>query len=119
MRKRRARERAVSGERRAADRFPIDRDVKFKLFDGKSLARSGQGKTVNMSSTGILFATDAPLPIGKRIELSVDWPAKLNDTCRIKLVASGRIVRVDGNHAVITLDRHEFRTQGAAGLQAS
>jgi hypothetical protein len=93
--------------------------VYYKVFSGRTVCVAGQGKTIDMSSSGILFAADAPLPLGNRIELAVDWPAKLNETCRLKLVASGRIVRSEGDTAVIALTTHEFRTQGAKGLVSS
>ena len=43
-------------------------------------------------------------------------PALLNDTCPLKLVALGRVIRSNFEEAVIEIERYEFRTQGAAGL---
>ncbi len=100
------------GERRGAVRFPIEQDVRFKVFS-KAGVDAGSGKTVNMSSNGVLFTTDRFLSPGTRLELSVNWPAQLDNKCPLKLVASGRIVRVGQGTAAMMIDRYEFRTQGA------
>lgn len=66
-----------------------------------------------MSSKGLLFETEAPLAVGKRLEVAVNWPAQLNKTCRLKFVAMAKVVWSDGKRAAVTIERHEFRTQGA------
>ena len=100
-------------ERRRSLRFPIQSEVHYDVYyrAGETLC-SGRGWTINMSSKAILISADAPLPLGKSVKVSIAWPAKLNDRCRLKLVASGRIIRTEGNNAVISLAMHEFRTQG-------
>ncbi len=106
------------GERRASSRFPIERAVRFKISNRNHDEEPGRGQTVNMSSTGVLFTTDRELPPGRRIELSISWPAKLNDTCKLKLVARGRVVRVEPGRAALEIQQYEFRTLGAAGFPA-
>ena len=49
--------------------------------------------TVNMSSNGVLFTTDHYLLPGRRLEVSISWPAQLNSKVALKLVARGRVVR--------------------------
>ncbi len=66
-----------------------------------------------MSSKGVLFAAPGNLPVGKRVELMIAWPAMLNEKCRLKMVAVGRIVRADGGQVAALIQKHEFRTQGA------
>ena len=74
-------------DRRSSDRFPIEREVRYKMLDGKTVLHSGAGKTVDMSSGGVLFTTEHPLNAGNRLELSVNWPAQLDNSCPLKLVA--------------------------------
>jgi len=100
-------------DRRSSDRFPIEREVRYKMLDGKTVLQSGAGKTVDMSSSGVLFTTDQPLAAGNRLELSVNWPAQLDNTCPLKLVALGRVVRTDSGKAAIAIEKYEFRTQGS------
>jgi hypothetical protein len=67
---------------------------------------------VNISAGEILFTADAPLPLGTPIEVSVDWPVKRDGICRLKMVVLGRIIRIGGDGAVISIELHEFRLRG-------
>ena len=100
-------------ERRASDRFPIERDVRYKILNRKAEDESGSGKTVNMSSNGVLFTTDGFLIPGRRVELAISWPAQLNSRVALKLVARGRVVRSEDGQAAVEIQQYEFRTQGA------
>jgi hypothetical protein len=106
-------------DRRANDRFPIEREVRYRVLSSKNSAGIGIGKTVNISSNGVLFTAQAPLSTGKRIELSISWPAQLDGKCNLKLVARGRVVRSEGNQVAIEIEKYEFRTQSARGFAAS
>ena len=103
-------------DRRNSNRLPIEREVKYKVLAGKNVKQMGMGKTLNMSSGGVLFTTEGPLPAGERVELSVSWPAQLNDTLPLKLVALGRLVRTEETQAVLAIERYEFKTRGSNGL---
>ena len=103
-------------ERRANDRFPIVRDVKYKLVSGRGTPESGVGLTVDVSSRGVLFTAQNPLPPGKRVELAISWPAQLDGKCALKLVARGKILRCRGNNVAVEIDKYEFRTQSSRGL---
>jgi hypothetical protein len=102
-------------ERRKAARFPIEQEVRYRIFS-RGNGNAGAGRTVNISSTGILFTTDQPVNPGERLEVSMHWPAQLDHKCPLKLVASGRVVRGENGTAAIVIHRYEFRTQGAHGL---
>jgi PilZ domain len=107
----------ATDDRRASNRLPIERDVRYKLLGGKkSVKQVGMGKTVNMSSGGVLFTTESALPEGERVELAVSWPAQLNQELPLKLVAMGRLVRAGENEAAISIERYEFKTRGSNGL---
>jgi hypothetical protein len=66
-----------------------------------------------MGSGGILFTTEERLPVGRTVELSVNWPARLDGVCPLKFVAVGRVVRSEENRAAVRIERYEFRTRGA------
>jgi hypothetical protein len=100
-------------ERRSAQRFPIERALRLRSFNRKGIQQTGQGRTINMSSTGILFATDQQLIPGRRVEVTVSWPAQLNQTCGLQFVARGRVVRVEPGKAALEILQHEFRTARA------
>jgi hypothetical protein len=97
-------------DRRQADRFPIEREVRYKVLNRKNADEIGFGKTINMSSNGVLFTTEQYLLPGRRLELSISWPAQLNSTVALKLVARGRVVRCEEGKAAIEIHQYEFRT---------
>ena len=103
----------VTGDRRSADRFPIVTEVRYKILNGRDFVETGSGETVNMSSSGVLFTTEHELQQGKRLELSVNWPARLDDKCQLKLVAKGRVVRSEEGKAAMSIEKYEFRTRGS------
>lgn len=103
-------------DRRAADRFPIERDIRYRVLSKRGNHEEGMGKTVNISSTGVLFTTDQALTPGKRLEISISWPAQLDNKCHLKLVARGRVARLEEGRAAIEIQQYEFRTQGSRGL---
>jgi PilZ domain-containing protein len=106
-----------SDDRRAYNRLPIERDVRYKVLDGKKrVKQAGSGKTINMSSAGVLFTTESTLEEGKLVELAVSWPALLNDALPLKLVADGRLVRIEEKRAVIAIEKYEFKIRGDSGL---
>jgi hypothetical protein len=107
--------RAAQFNRRSAVRFPIEQDVRYKVF-ARNRIEVGLGKTVNMSSNGVLFTTERPLALGTRLEVSLNWPALLDHKCPLKLVTTGRVVRSESGMAAIVIERYEFRTQGIRGL---
>jgi hypothetical protein len=98
-------------ERRSADRFPISREVQYKVLSKRGGTEAGGGQTVNISSNGVLFTTDQYLIPGRRLELSISWPAQLNDKCQLKLVARGRVVRCEEGMAAMEIQQYEFRTR--------
>lgn len=97
-------------DRRGSDRFPIEREVRYKVLNKKNMDEMGAGKTLNMSSTGILFTAEHLLLPGKRLEVSISWPAQLNNKTPLKLVARGRIIRYEDGSAAMEIQQYEFRT---------
>ena len=103
----------IFADRRAKRRYPISLPVQYKIIKNYMVTGTGKGTSLDLSSGGICFAGSEPLRIGSYLELSLSWPVLLNQSCPLKLVASGRVVRSDHQCTAIRLDRYEFRTQGA------
>ena len=97
-------------DRRGTTRFPLCEEVKYKLLHGK-ISTSGAGRTLNIGSGGVLFTTEERLPMGRMVELSVNWPARLDGTCPLKFVAVGRVIRSESDKAAVRIERYEFRTR--------
>jgi PilZ domain len=104
----------ASNERRESSRFPLKEDLKYRLLHAKNQNVSGAGTTLNIGSGGILFTTEEMLPVGRTIELSVNWPARLDGTCPLKFVAVGRVVRAEAGRAAVRIERYQFKTRGAS-----
>jgi hypothetical protein len=103
-------------ERRRSSRFPIEREVRYKTLNQRTEILSGSGKTLNISSSGVLFTSDHDLPIGTRLEVSISWPAQLNEKCLLNLVARGRITRHHQGQLALQIQQYEFRTQSRPAL---
>ncbi len=99
-------------ERRVKRRFQIEQEVRYKMLYGQRIAETGVGKTQNISSGGVWFSTENMLTTGMPVELSMNWPVLLNDSCPMKLMIYGCIVRSNERGAAVAIERYEFRTQG-------
>ncbi|HLY20582.1 MAG TPA: hypothetical protein VKR61_25315 [Bryobacteraceae bacterium] len=99
-------------DRRTKRRFSIEQGLRYRLLYGSRVAESGSGRTINISSSGVWFTTEGVLSTGLPVELSMAWPARLNDVCPMKLMIYGCVVRSDQDGAALAIERYEFRTQG-------
>lgn len=102
-------------ERRRSSRFPIERELRYKTLNQRSETFNGNGKTLNISSSGVLFTSEHDLPVGTRLEVSISWPAQLNEKCLLNLVARGRVTRHQKGHLALQIQQYEFRTQSRVG----
>jgi hypothetical protein len=109
----------LQADRRHSDRFPIEREVRFRVLNKRSGEEAGEGKTLNISSSGVLFTSEPMLLPGRRIELAISWPAQLNNQVPLKLVARGRVVRFEEGIAAVEILQYEFRTQSGAAAAAA
>jgi len=104
-------------ERRLKRRFQIEQDVRYKMLYGQRIAETGSGRTLNISSSGVWFTTENTLTIGMPVELSMNWPVLLHETCPMKLMIYGCVVRSIERGAAVAIERYEFRTQGRSFQQ--
>ena len=105
-------------ERRAKHRFSLERELRYKIMGERGPTVVGVGKTINLSSAGVLFAAEHPVESGLFIELSINWPVVLDDSCPMRLIVFGRVLRSDGRLAVCSIDKYEFRTSARASKPA-
>jgi CheY-like chemotaxis protein len=114
---------APSGTENAADRrtnarFPCRLAVTYQALEHPFFTGTAVSETLNISSKGMLFTTDEPLQTGQLLQVSVDWPARLENQVPLKLVAEGRIVRITGGQAAMRIDKYEFRTRKTKAPQS-
>lgn len=91
-------------ERRAAPRFPLKLQLQYQIK-----RTAGVGTTVNISSCGVLFTAQHEIPVGMRLELSLDWPVRPEASTGLQLRLLGRVVRASGYQAALKVARYEFR----------
>jgi hypothetical protein len=96
-------------DRRRGARYPLRLTLKFSAVTPPIC--SGDGETLNISSKGLLFTTKESLAIGQRLQVSLDWPASL-DNIPLRLVVSGEILRSGDGQSAMTIEKYEFRIRG-------
>ncbi len=102
----------ISGDRRSDRRYELRLDMRWKLIRRRRVLEAGTGRTLDVSSGGILFEAGRPLPVGLNVELSISWPVLLRDVAPLQLVVTGRIIRVEGDRIAVRMTQHDFRTLG-------
>jgi hypothetical protein len=105
-------------DRRETSRFPVREEVRYRVLHARGLRTSGVGKTLDIGSGGILFTTEERLPIGRLVEVAVNWPVRLDGACPLQFVAVGKVVRSEANKAAVRITRYEFKTRGSNGVTA-
>jgi hypothetical protein len=100
-----------SVERRSKARFPVELNVRYRtLSEGPALV--GSGRTVNVSSCGLLIASEkAKVRVGTRLQLTMDWPFLLQEITPLQLVVSCRVTRSRLGEFAVRLDQYQFRTK--------
>ncbi len=96
-------------ERRFKVRYPLELNVRYQTF-GQEEIKAGVGRTVNLSSTGVLVASEDKLTDGMRLRLTIEWPTLLNGTTPLQLVTFGKVVRSEANAFAVALEHYQFRT---------
>ena len=96
-------------ERRSAARYPIILSAHYEAVRKRS-GTVGVGKTVDISSGGLLILSEHNVRVGIRLEVTMEWPALLDGEVELVLVATGQVVRARESNFALKLSRYEFRT---------
>jgi PilZ domain len=100
-------------ERRSKVRYPLRLGVKYRtLSEGPSLV--GVGRTINMSSCGLLIASNQPsITVGSRLRVTLEWPSLLHGITPLQLVVYCRVIRSVPAEFAVALEDYQFRTKRA------
>lgn len=100
--------------------YPMKLDVRYKIRSrALGVMATGSGYTSSIGSRRIVFTGDQPVPKGARVEVSVAWPALLENRVRIQLVVQGRTAAADGARIMVDIAHYEFRTRALGPAQAT
>ena len=94
--------------RRAANRYGLDLHFDYRVFGRDGSIQEGWGRTLNMSSGGLLVAPDQPICKGRTIEITVQLSAQFRDAPGPRLLVLGHVLRSDATGAAIRILRHGF-----------
>jgi hypothetical protein len=72
----------------------------------------GDGETLHISSNELLFAAEQSFPTGQCLQVSLDWPALLENRIPMRLVVSGQILRSSDGQTTMTIEKYQFRIRG-------
>jgi PilZ domain-containing protein len=110
--------RPIPAERRLKFRYPFDLVVRFRSSSAGPRF-SGTGQVVNLSSGGVLVASERQVTEGALVEMSIEWPSLLNGRVPLQLVATGRVLRLEASHFAATFERYQFRTMKSSSLASA
>jgi hypothetical protein len=100
--------------RRDDHHYPIVLPVRYQARRSTTLYAFGQGQTVSIGSKSIIFIAEQPLVAGLTADLTVDWPALLDDSVRLQVHIRGKIDQADEHRTFLQIMGHEFRTRAAS-----
>jgi len=67
------------------------------------------GETKNVSSSGVLFTSEASVAVGEPIEYMITFPKPANSRAAVRLRCVGTVLREDAESKfAATLERYEF-----------
>lgn len=98
-------------------RYPIVREVRFKILGEERPQKTGAGKTIDISNRVIRFATEQSPAPGDLVEMSISWPAQLDSRVSLKLVAKGNVIRSKGKNVAVEIQKYEFRTLASSSTR--
>ena len=97
-----------STERRSSKRYPIILGVRCCTQKPSHVVF---GTTRDLSSSGISFTTGEVVACGTPVELSIEWPFLLQQTCALQLRVLGNVVRCTGECVAVRIEKYGFHTR--------
>lgn len=97
-------------ERRNSNRYLVEQALAYRSLSKDGPELSGSGVTINISSRGLLFKAEAPIPLGRVLRVAVIWPDPA-DGPPLQLVMEGKVVRCHGQEVALAVQKKEFRTR--------
>ncbi len=102
---------ALSGrrevERRGQKRFDLALNLRYTISSRKRDIH-GAGRTINISSSGVLFRSSGYPNTGRHIDLWIDWPTTDANGRQLTLHISGFIVRSQGHRIAVSISRYQL-----------
>ena len=96
-------------------RFAIERPVEYRCTDSRGGPKL-QGRTVNISSTGVLLRTEEKIGVGRKMELIVRMAQLAPNGPEVDLLLLGTSVRSGDGWVAVHARKHQIlkRSDGVA-----
>jgi hypothetical protein len=88
-------------------------DLRYKVFHNGFVVERGWGRTLEFGDGKVSFHADRSLVQGTDLQLSLDWPLRIDGVCPLRLVVFGQVVANNEEGSTLQIARHEFRTRGS------
>jgi hypothetical protein len=98
--------------RRNHRRYNSHLDLRWKVISRRRVLDVGEGRTLDISRGGVLFESGRHIPVGLHVELTINWPARLDNVQPLQLVVFGCVVRASDNRIAIQTLRFAFSSLG-------
>jgi hypothetical protein len=93
-------------EQRRNQRFELK--LPFEIIGGATNTKA-VGETKNVSSSGVLFTSEAPVEVGAPIEYLITFPKPAGSRFEVRLRCVGTVLREhEKSKFAATLERYEF-----------
>jgi hypothetical protein len=97
----------ASEERRGRRRYPVALALHFLTRAGNSLSAAGEGTSINISSSGMLFRSPQHLQAGERVIAAIRWPP-IPQGRQPLLLVEGTVVWEKDLRVGMTLSHYRF-----------
>jgi len=94
-------------DRRRSSRYAATSEVEYRIGTKGSL-RTGTGRLIDISETGVLLESDRPLTLHSELRLVVPWPSGSAGSAAIELRIHGYIVRTQNDRAAVYIEDYAF-----------
>ena len=99
--------------------YPPKIDLEYRLVGLGGTVKTGRGRTVRLSSGCVQFECADYLPEQSKVQISIVWPARLDNGVGLKLWVVGRTVPSPDRSIVVEIQRYEFRTRSERASEIS
>jgi hypothetical protein len=91
--------------------FPLTLEMQYQVTGDEMPHIRGTGRTMWMSSREIIFQCDAHLPSGTDVEMTIAWPARLDNSVGLQLCIRARVLRTLAHGVTAEIRKYQFRTR--------
>jgi PilZ domain len=107
------RDQRMNPDRRSHRRYLVSVNLEYSLSLPEGHLQVGRGRTINLSSGGVLFETAATVPVNTTVEMSISWPLRSEYQVQFELHVRGKTVRAKDRQVAVKFDQCIFRTTTA------